>query len=156
VIFDSFDFHLADGSAEPNSADPILIEISFSEHCEGEWDDSLVGRLNRNRILQVDNLGVRHVLLRVTCAYDAFNRDFEQNWCFLNLNRQPLTGVADTALAALQREVAFFYLTALRDAARHPPYQERCHPSQSQTRGLDGAEQCVVTARRSRLMSEGG
>jgi addiction module HigA family antidote len=37
-----------------------------------------------------------------------------------------------------------------------PPYQERCHPSQSQTRGLDGAEQCVVTARRSRLMSEGG
>lgn len=119
VIFDSFDFHLADESAEPNSADPILIEISFSEHCEGEWDDSLVGRLNRNRILQVDNLGVRHVLLRVTCAYDAFNRDFEQNWCFLNLNRQPLTGVADTALAALQREVAFFYLTALRDAARH-------------------------------------
>ncbi len=37
-----------------------------------------------------------------------------------------------------------------------PHYQERCHPSQSQTRGLDGAEQCVVTARRSRLMSEGG
>jgi replication-associated recombination protein RarA len=37
-----------------------------------------------------------------------------------------------------------------------PRYQERCHPSYSQTRGLDGAEQCVVTARRSRLMSEGG
>jgi len=37
-----------------------------------------------------------------------------------------------------------------------PHYQERCHPSQSQTRGLDGADQCVVTARRSRLMSEGG
>jgi hypothetical protein len=35
-------------------------------------------------------------------------------------------------------------------------YQERCHPSYSQTRGLDGAEQCVVTARRSRLISEGG
>jgi hypothetical protein len=38
----------------------------------------------------------------------------------------------------------------------NPHYQERCHPSQSQTRGLDGAEQCVVTARQSRLMSEGG
>jgi mRNA interferase MazF len=37
-----------------------------------------------------------------------------------------------------------------------PRVQERCHPSQSQTRGLDGAEQCVVTARRSRLMSGGG
>ena len=34
--------------------------------------------------------------------------------------------------------------------------QERCHPSQSHTRGLDGADQCVVTARRPRLMSEGG
>jgi type I restriction enzyme S subunit len=40
--------------------------------------------------------------------------------------------------------------------SRIPRYQERCHPSYSQTRGLDGAEQCVVTARRSRLMSEGG
>jgi len=37
-----------------------------------------------------------------------------------------------------------------------PYYQQRCHPSQSQNRGLDGAEQCVVRARRSRLMSEGG
>jgi hypothetical protein len=42
------------------------------------------------------------------------------------------------------------------DFFQGPHYQERCHPSQSQTRGLDGAEQCVVTARRSRLMSEGG
>jgi uncharacterized protein with HEPN domain len=45
---------------------------------------------------------------------------------------------------------------AINDNAVYPHYQERCHPSQSQTRGLDGAEQCVVTARRSRLMSEGG
>ena len=33
-----------------------------------------------------------------------------------------------------------------------PRVQERCHPSQSHTRGLDGADQCVVTARLSRLM----
>jgi len=44
----------------------------------------------------------------------------------------------------------------LEQEAESPHYQERCHPSYSQTRGLDGAEQCVVTARRSRLMSEGG
>ena len=42
------------------------------------------------------------------------------------------------------------------DGYSRPHCQESCHPSQSQTRGLDGAEQCVVTARRSRLMSEGG
>lgn len=119
VVFDSFDFHLKDGAAEPHSADPLLVEISFSEQSDGEWDDPLVGRLNRNKILQVDARGLRHVVLRVTCAYDPASRDFAQDWTFLNLNRQPLTAVSETALAALQREVPFFYLTALRDAARH-------------------------------------
>lgn len=119
VVFDSFDFHLESGAAEPQSANPILVEISFSEHSEGEWDDSLVRRLNRNRILQVDDQGLQHVVLRVTCVYDDLSRDFVQNWSFLNLHGQRLAGVSETALAALQREVAFFYLTALRDAARH-------------------------------------
>jgi putative ATP-dependent endonuclease of OLD family len=119
VVFDSFDFHLESGDAEPHSAAPILIEICFSEHSAGEWTDLLVGRLSRNKILQVDGLGARHVFLRVTCAYDVATRDIEQNWCFLNLNHQPLTGVSENALAAFQREVAFFYLTALRDAAHH-------------------------------------
>jgi putative ATP-dependent endonuclease of OLD family len=119
VVFDSFDFHLKDGAAEPQSADPLLVEISFSERSDGEWDDPLVGRLNRNKILQVDASGLRHVVLRVTCAYDPASRDFAQDWTFLNLDRQPLTAVSEPALAALQREVAFFYLTALRDAARH-------------------------------------
>ncbi|MDW7710452.1 MAG: DUF2813 domain-containing protein [Deferrisomatales bacterium] len=119
VVFDSFDFHLKDGAAEPHSADPLRVEISFSEQSDGEWDDPLVGRLNRNKILQVDASGLRHVVLRVTCAYDPTSRDFAQDWTFLNLDRQPLTAVSETALLALQREVAFFYLTALRDAARH-------------------------------------
>ena len=46
--------------------------------------------------------------------------------------------------------------TTAASATGHPRVQERCHPSQSQTRGLDGAEQCFVTAKLSRLMSEGG
>jgi len=119
VVFDSFDFHLVDGDAEPHSANPILVEICFSEYSEGEWEESLVRRLNRNKILQVDEFGLQHVVLRATCAYDELSRDFAQDWCFLNLNRQPMLGVSETALAGLQREVAFFYLTALRDAARH-------------------------------------
>lgn len=119
VVFDSFDFHLKDGAAEPPSADPLLVEITFSEHSDGEWDDPLVGRLNRNKILQVDASGLRHVVLRVTCAYNPESRDFAQDWTFLNLDGQPLIAVSETALGGLQREVAFFYLTALRDAARH-------------------------------------
>ena len=119
VVFDSFDFHLKDGAAEPHSADPIRVEISSSEKSTGEWDDALIGRLNRQKILQVDAAGLNHVVLRVTCGYDPASRDFAQDWAFLNLDGKPLTAVSDTALATLQREVACFYLTALRDAAHH-------------------------------------
>ena len=119
VVFDVFDFHLKDGTAEPHSADPICVEVFFSEQTEGEWDDTLVGRLNRQGILQVDDDGLSHVVLRVTCAYDPISREFSQDWSFLNLDRQPFTRVPQMALGTLQREIAFFYLTALRDAARH-------------------------------------
>ncbi len=119
VVFDSFDFHLKDGAAEPQSADPIEIEIRFSETSKGEWNDALVGRLNRQKILQVDGDDLNHVMLRVTCTYDPTNRDFAQDWAFLNLEGKPLTAVSETALGTLQREVAFYYLSALRDAAWH-------------------------------------
>lgn len=119
VVFDSFDFHLKDGASEPQSAEPIEIEIRFSETSKGEWDDPLIGRLGRQKILQVDGDGLNHVVLRVTCTYDPTNRDFAQDWAFLNLDGKPLTAVSETALGTLQREVAFYYLSALRDAARH-------------------------------------
>jgi len=119
VIFDPFDFHLKDANSEPSTAGPIRVELTFSEDTTGDWGDALTGHLNRQKILQVDGAGRGHVVLRVTCTFDATARDFDQDWQFLNLNGQPLLGIADTALSALQREVPYFYLPALRDAARH-------------------------------------
>lgn len=119
VVFDAFDFHLKDAAAEPSSAAPIQVTITFSEDAVGEWDDQLVGRLNRQKILQVGPDDRSHVVLRVTCAFDAIGRDFEQDWKFLTLAGQPLTTVSETAIGTLQHEVAYFYLAALRDAARH-------------------------------------
>ncbi len=119
VVFDIFDFHLKDENADPSSADPIVITITFSEDATGDWDAQLIGLLNRYRVLQVDGDGRSHVVLRVTCAYDPANRDFQQDWHFLNLNGQPLNGVSEASLSALQREVPYFYLPALRDAAWH-------------------------------------
>ena len=119
VVFDTFDFHLSDGTAEPSSAEPIQIDILFSEQSQGEWTDDLVGRLNRDRILQIDDEERSHVRLRVTCAYDAASREFKQDWSFLDLSGAPLAGAAGRALAEVQNEVSYFYLTALRDAARH-------------------------------------
>ena len=111
TVFDTLDFHLPDADAEPSSAEPIQIEVSFSEKEISEWNDQLIGRLSRDGILQVGNDGRNHVLLRVTCKYDSTSRDFTQDWSFLNLNREPLTGVGSQALARIQQEVPYFYLT---------------------------------------------
>ena len=119
VVFDGFDFHLKNVTADPSSADPIKITITFREDIVGDWDGALVGRLNRNKILQVDGGGRSYVVLRVVCAYDSASREFLQEYDFLNLADQPLTGVSEGALGNLQREVIYFYLGALRDAARH-------------------------------------
>ena len=119
VIFDALDFHLPDADAEPSSADPIRIEIAFSEQETGEWGDTLTGSLSRSRILQVDDRGRGHVILRVTCAYNPNRRDFASDWAFLNLARAPLAGIGDRALAMLQRDVLYYYLPALRDVKYH-------------------------------------
>ena len=119
VVFDALDFHLAGAASEPATADAIRVEVTFSERAAGEWSDALVGRLTRDDVLHVDDGGLGHVILRVTCEYDATSRDFAQDWSFLNLDRQPLPRVREGALAALQREVPYFYLQALRDAHRH-------------------------------------
>jgi putative ATP-dependent endonuclease of OLD family len=111
VVFDAFDFHLKDAAAEPSSADPIEVTITFSEDAKGDWDGKLTGRLQRKGVLQLDDDERKHVVLRVTCAYDL---DFKQDWKFLTLDDQPLG-----AQGTLQGEVAYFYLAALRDAARH-------------------------------------
>ena len=119
VVFEALDFHLANATVDPASADRIQIEVTFSEQTTGEWSDELIGRLNRDNILQVDDDERSHVMLRVTCAYDPESRDFDQQWSFLNLEREPLTGVSERALAGLQREVSYYYLQALRDVRHH-------------------------------------
>ena len=117
VVFDALDFHLPDEGTDPSSADPIKIEILFSERTMGEWNDELLGRLNRNRILQIEG-GRNQVKLRVMCSYASDEREFVQNWTFLNLAGEPMA-VDARALTSLQQEVSYFYLTALRDAAHH-------------------------------------
>lgn len=118
-VFEPLDFHLPDADAEPSTTEPIQIEVSFSEQEIGEWKDQLVGRLNRDGILQVGDDRRNHVLLRVTCKYNSTSRDFAQEWSFLNLDRASLPNMGPRVLARIQQEVSYFYLTALRDAAHH-------------------------------------
>ena len=118
AVFDGLDFHLAGGGSDPASAEPIEIEVRFSERPGEEWDDHLIGRLNRAEVLQIDDDGLGHVRLRVSCEHRA-TREFAHDWTFLDLNGEALSRTRRRALAVLQQEVRFFYLRALRDAARH-------------------------------------
>ncbi len=120
VVFDPYDFHLKDENSEPAAANPIRIELTFSEEVPGAWDSQLTGRLARLGILQVDpDDGRGKVILRVKCVFDPTTRDFEQDWKFLNVDGNELPNVPDAALGILQREVPYYYLSALRDAAKH-------------------------------------
>ena len=119
AVFDGLDFHLPDSDSEPSSADRIEIEVTFSDLPDEEWDDELVGRLNRARVLQIDDEERNHVRLRVTCKYDRGSREFGQEWSFLDLQGDPLSRAGPRALTVLQDEIRYHYLTALRAAARH-------------------------------------
>ncbi len=117
--FEGWDFHLADGQSEPSLADPIKIAVTFSEEPEEKWDDTLAARLNRAGILQVDEEGRSRVSLLVTCAYDDESRDFLPEWRFLDLEEKPLERASSQSLTSLRDVLRFYYLNALRDAARH-------------------------------------
>jgi len=124
-VFDPLDFHLSDERAEPSSADPIEIEIRFSEQCQGEWGEELKERFEPFRIARPDERGRHHVRLRVRCMYDD-NREYIHDWSFLEpLGSRIDLADNDGALITLQEEIPFFYLTALRDAGRHFDAQGR-------------------------------
>ncbi len=120
VVFDTLDYHLTDSEAEPASADPIQIDVTFSDLSGEEWDDRLVRRLNRVGILQVDGEKCNHVRLRVTSSYDQVGREFVNTPAFLDLaGNELIIRASSRPLTVLQDEIRYFYLTALRDAARH-------------------------------------
>jgi putative ATP-dependent endonuclease of the OLD family len=117
-VFDAYDFHLADATAEPALSPAIAIRLTFSEDEPGEWGDQQTARLNRGRILQIGADGCATVILKVSARFDAISQDFVQDWEFHNLDGVPLTGLQDTSMAVLQSEVSYYYLAALRDAGK--------------------------------------
>ncbi|MDA1275512.1 MAG: DUF2813 domain-containing protein [Verrucomicrobia bacterium] len=117
--FDAYDFHLSTPTADPASAPPISIRLTFQENVAGEWGDQQLARLNRAKIAQIDAGGCASVTLKVGARFDALTQEFIQEWEFQNLAGQALTGISDSALGVLHGEVSYYYLAALRDAARH-------------------------------------
>jgi putative ATP-dependent endonuclease of OLD family len=117
--FDPYDFHLATPTADPAGAPAISIKLTFQETTAGEWGDQQLARLNRAKIAQVAPDGCALVIFKVGARFDPVTQEFIQDWEFQNAAGQALTGIADSAITVLQNEVTYYYLAALRDAARH-------------------------------------
>jgi putative ATP-dependent endonuclease of the OLD family len=113
--FDAYDFHLANPEAEPSTALPISIKLTFREDTPGDWGNDQLARLARTKIAQVDANGRALVILKVEAHFDAVAQDFIQDWQFLNVAGLPITNITDTAMLNLQNEVSYYYLAALRD-----------------------------------------
>lgn len=117
--FDAYDFHLPNAKAEPATAPAISIRLTFCEDAAGDWGDQQLASLNRARIAQIAANGCASVIYKVGARFDTATQEFVQDWEFQNLNGAPLANVSDTVIGLLQSEVSYYYLAALRDAARH-------------------------------------
>ncbi|MBF0138581.1 MAG: DUF2813 domain-containing protein [Magnetococcales bacterium] len=117
--FDVYDFHLKDAKSEPSMAQAISIRLTFREVEPGEWNKQQTGTMNRIKILQMDTDGCACIMLKVGARFDAATQEFIHDWEFQNLTGAPLTNCPDSALSIFQNEVSYYYLSALRDSAKH-------------------------------------
>lgn len=116
--FDEYDFHLPTANAEPSKALPISIRLTFKEDEPEQWDNEQIGNLNRARILQVGADGCSLVILKVGAKFDETSQEFVQDWEFQNPDGAALAGLSETSLGVFHSEVSYYYLSALRDAAK--------------------------------------
>ena len=116
-VFEEYDYHLADPSAEPSKSKPIEITLTFSEVREDEWPDEVSQLLDAAE--QVSSEGLRSITLRVTSAHDPAIDDYATDYDFLDLSGNPLVKAKNPRqLINLQQLVPTFYLASSRDAAQ--------------------------------------
>lgn len=117
AVFEEYDYHLQDSSAEPSKSKSIEITLTFAESEEDEWPDEVSQLLSDAE--QIDDNGLRSVSFRVTSSFDPATNDFATDYDFINLSGEPLPKAKNPRhLINLQQLVPTFYLASLRDAAQ--------------------------------------
>ena len=115
--FTEYDIHLEDEQSDPKQSPGVSIELRAEEREKGEWTDDL--RQDLGDILLPDpTTGKNSIALRVSCAWNADDENFQPVWQFLNAAREPLIGESARRinLESFWRYLPVFYLGALRDA----------------------------------------
>jgi len=118
--FEEFDLHFASQSADPTSAPPIVITLTFEEPMAGDWSDEVEQKLGGDGgiIALVPPDDRSRVQLRVTAEYSKVTQDIETVYEFLDANGNSLPAKNRSRLSALQQLRPLFYLSALRDAGK--------------------------------------
>lgn len=113
---DQYDHHLSSENAQPEEAGDLSITLDFV--VETSPPAELVQALSD--VLVFDDRNVRHVILRTSSSYDRTLKAFTSDWNFLDANANALGPRVKRpqVLATFIQLVPFFYLSALRDAAR--------------------------------------
>ena len=118
TVFEEFDYHLDDPSAEPFTLKPIEITLTFAEEKEGEWPDEISQRLSEAEQIEGAE-GLRSIVLRVNSSFDSVANDYVTDYDFLDLSGHPLVKAKSPRhLFSLQQLIPTFYLASSRDAAK--------------------------------------
>ena len=70
-VFDEYDYRLPDAKAAPETSDLIEIDFRFEEREDRRWPPGIAQRLNRSKIVAVDDAGLRRITLRVTSSFSG-------------------------------------------------------------------------------------
>ncbi len=118
--FDEFDLHFESRSADPTTAPPIAITLTFEEAEAGEWSDEVEQKLGGDggviALIPPDDRS--RVQLRVSAEYSKATQEIETNFEFLDAVGKPLPVRNRGRLTNLQQLRPLFYLSALRDAGK--------------------------------------
>lgn len=118
--FDEFDLHFDSRTADPTTAPPIAITLSFEESTPGEWSDEVEQKLGGDGgvIALMPPNDRSRVQLRVTAEYSKVTQDIDTTFEFLDAAGNPLPAKNRSRLGSLQQLRPLFYLSALRDAGK--------------------------------------
>lgn len=118
--FDEFDLHFDSQTADPTTAPPIAITLSFEESTPGEWSDEVEQKLGGDGgvIALMPPNDHSRVQLRVSAKYSKVTQDIDTTFEFLDAAGNPLPAKNRSRLGSLQQLRPLFYLSALRDAGK--------------------------------------
>lgn len=120
TVFDEFDFHFENAAADPASAPPIDITLTFEESEGNEWSEEIERQLGGDGgiLMPIAPKDFYRVQLKVTSQFSSVTSEIVTSYAFLDAAGKPLAGKSLNRLAALQQLRPFFYLSALRDAGK--------------------------------------